>query len=206
MDTRRRLPASARRAQLVEVGRALFAKKGFEATSVEEIAERAKVSKPVVYEHFGGKEGLYAVIVDREMEYVVRRITEAIATGTPRERLEQAALAFLVYVRDHPDGFAVLAHDPPAIASATRMSSLLSDVAERVGAIFTSSFRAAGYDAKAAPIYAHALIGMVTFVGHWWTDARKPGVEEVAEHIAALAWMGLRHLPKKPRSISRPRS
>ena len=48
-------------------------------TSVEEIADRAKVSKPIVYEHFGGKEGLYAVIVDREMDYVMRRITDAIA-------------------------------------------------------------------------------------------------------------------------------
>ena len=79
----------------MEVGRTVFAKRGFEATSVEQIADRAKVSKPIVYEHFGGKEGLYAVIVDREMEYVVRRITEAISHGTPRERIEQAALAFL---------------------------------------------------------------------------------------------------------------
>ena len=61
------------------------------------------------------------------------------------------------------------------------------------------AFKNAGYDAKAAPIYAHALVGMVTFVGQWWTDVRKPPVEEVARHIAALAWMGLRHLPKKPK-------
>src|SRR5512146_1710691 len=94
-----RLSAGERRSQLIEVGRGVFARRGYEGTSVEEIAERAHVSKPIVYEHFGGKEGLYAVIVDREMEYVVRRITEAITTGTPRERIEQAALAFLTYVR-----------------------------------------------------------------------------------------------------------
>jgi AcrR family transcriptional regulator len=91
----RRLTASARRAQLIEVGRALFAERGYEATSVEEIAERAKVSKPIVYEHFGGKEGLYAVIVDREMEHVVALISEAICSGSPRERLDGAAVAFL---------------------------------------------------------------------------------------------------------------
>jgi hypothetical protein len=44
---------------------------------------------------------------------------------------------------------------------------------------------------------------MVTFVGQWWTDARKPDVEEVASHLAALAWMGLRHLPKKPALTTR---
>jgi AcrR family transcriptional regulator len=194
----RRLTAAARRAQLIDVGRAVFAKRGYEATSVEEIAESAKVSKPIVYEHFGGKEGLYAVVIDREMEYVVRRIAEAIATGSPRERLERAALAFLGYVKDHPDGFAVLAHGAPVTSASGGMSSLLNDVAERVSDVFTSAFKDAGYDPKAAPIYAHALIGMVTSVGQWWTETRKPSVEEVANHIAALAWMGLRHLPKRP--------
>ena len=196
--SQRRLTATARRAQLIDVGRAVFAKRGYEATSVEEIAEHAKVSKPIIYEHFGGKEGLYAVVVDREMEYVVRRIAEAIATGSPRERVERAALAFLTYVKDHPDGFAVLAHGAPVASATGGMSSLLNDVAERVGDVFASTFKDAGYDPKAAPIYAHALIGMVTSVGQWWIETRKPSVEEVANHIAALAWMGLRHLPKKP--------
>jgi AcrR family transcriptional regulator len=194
-----RLTALARRTQLVEIARTLFAKRGYEATSVEEIAARAKVSKPIVYEHFGGKEGLYAVLVDREMDYVVTRIAEAISTGSPRERVERAALAFLTYVRDQPDGFVVLSRDAPVTLAHGGMSSLLNDVAERVADVFATTFKKAGYDAKRAPIYAHALVGMVTFVGQWWTEARKPPVEEVASHIAALAWMGLRHLPKRPK-------
>jgi AcrR family transcriptional regulator len=196
--TRQRLSASARRAQLIDVGRVVFAKRGFEGASLEEIADRAKVSRPVLYEHFGGKEGLYAVVMDREMEYLVRRIAEAIAAGSPRERLEAAALAFLSYVKDHPDGFAILTHDAPVTTAGGGMSSLLNDVAERVGHVFAASFKDAGYDPKSAPIYAHALIGMVTFVGQWWTETRKPPVEEVASHLSALAWMGLRHLPKRP--------
>src|SRR5437762_2256570 len=108
-ERRQRLAASARRAQLVEVGRMVFAQRGYEATSVEEIAARAGISKPIVYEHFGGKEGLYAVIVDREVEHIVGRIVEAISSGSPRERLERAALAFLAYVKERPGGFAALA-------------------------------------------------------------------------------------------------
>ncbi len=198
MSGRTRLSGTERRAQLIDVGRAVFAKRGYEGASMEEIADRAKVSKPIVYEHFGGKEGLYAVIVDREMDYVVRRIVEAIAAGSPRERVERASLAFLNYVKDHPDGFAVLSQDSPLSATRGRLSSLLNELAERVGDIFAANFKDAGYDTKAAPIYAHALVGMVTFVGKWWTDVRKPPVEEVAKHIGALAWMGLRHLPKRP--------
>jgi AcrR family transcriptional regulator len=196
---RPRLAASARRAQLVDVGRVVFAKRGYEATSVEEIAERAGISKPIVYEHFGGKEGLYAVIVDREVEHIVASIVEAISSGTPRERVEQAALAFLRYVQERPEGFAMLVRDAPATKRTGEMPGLMFDLADRVGAVFTEQFRTAGYDARTAPIYAHALVGMVAFVGHWWTESRKPPpAEAVASHIAALAWMGLRHLPKKP--------
>jgi AcrR family transcriptional regulator len=177
----------------------VFATRGYEAASVEEIAARAKVSKPIVYEHFGGKEGLYAVVVDREVEHIVARITEAMATGTPRERLEQAALAFLTYVRERRDGFAVLLRDAAPSKRRGEMPALMYDLADRVGDVFATQFRNAGYDAKAAPIYAHALVGMVAFVGQWWTETRKPPpTEMVASHIAALAWMGLRHLPKRP--------
>jgi AcrR family transcriptional regulator len=188
-----------RATQVLDAAEALFAKRGYEATSVEEIAERAGISKPIVYEHFGGKEGLYAVIIDREVEHIVASIVEAISSGTPRERVEQAALAFLRYVQERPEGFTILVRDAPATKRTGEMPGLMFDLADRVGAVFTEQFRTAGYDAKSAPIYAHALVGMVAFVGHWWTECRKPPpAETVAGHIAALAWMGLRHLPRKP--------
>ena len=194
-----RLTASARRAQLLDVGRSVFARHGYEATSVEEIAARARVSKPIVYEHFGGKEGLYAVVVDREVGLIVSRIVEAMSTGSPRERLEQAAFAFLTYVQERPDGFAVLLRDTAPSKRRGEMPALMFELADRVGDVFSDQFRRAGYDAKAAPIYAHALVGMVAFVGQWWTESRKPPpAETVSSHIAALAWMGLRHLPKHP--------
>ena len=65
-----------RREQLLDIGRRLFAERGLEGTSIEEIAAQAGVSKPVVYEHFGGKEGLYAVVVDREVERLLTMATE----------------------------------------------------------------------------------------------------------------------------------
>jgi AcrR family transcriptional regulator len=202
---KKRLSAAERRAQLIDVGRKVFSERGYEATSVEEIAEAAKVSKPIIYEHFGGKEGLYAVVVDREMNRVILRISEAIATGTPRERAEKSVVAFLTYVRDHPTGFAVLALDAPATVSGSQMSSMFAVVAERVGDVFAATFKEAGYDPKYAPVYAQALIGMVTFVGRWWMENQRFSVEKVASHLSALAWMGLRHMPKKPSRVKVPR-
>src|SRR5499426_4928380 len=132
-DKSQRLTAAARRAQLIDVGRAVFAKRGYEATSVEEIAARAKVSKPIIYEHFGGKEGLYAVIVDREVEHIVSRIVDAITAGSARERLERAVLAFLTYVQERPGGFAVLVRDAPESKRSGEMPALMYDLADRVG-------------------------------------------------------------------------
>ena len=198
-----RLTAAARRAQLIEVGREVFAERGYGATSVEEIAARAKVSKPILYDHFGGKEGLYAVVVDRELEYIVSRIAEAVTSGSPRARLEQASLAYLTYVQERPLGFAVLLRDAPQQQRSGEMPALMYDLADRVGDVFTEQFHKAGYDPESAPIYAHALVGMVAFVGQWWTEGNNPpSVETVASHIAALAWMGLRHLPKQPNMLT----
>ncbi|HEU5269340.1 MAG TPA: TetR/AcrR family transcriptional regulator [Jatrophihabitans sp.] len=106
--SRVRMTGKERREQLVDVGRALFAEKGFEATSIEEIASRAGVSKPVVYEHFGGKEGLYAVVVDREMRTLLDSITTALTGDNPRALVEQAALTLLTYIEEQTDGFRIL--------------------------------------------------------------------------------------------------
>ena len=198
---KKRMSAAQRRAQLIDVGRGVFAEHGYNAASVEEIARSAKVSKPIVYEHFGGKEGLYAVIIDREMDALVERVTARISEGTPRARFEGAIVAFLTYVQEEPDGFSVLTRDAPMTMTGHGMPSVISDLGERVGSIFEQAFADAGLDTKTSPIYAHALIGMVTLVGQWWKETQDLPLKTVAGHLAALGWMGLRHLPKKPDRI-----
>jgi AcrR family transcriptional regulator len=162
-----------RRAQLVEVGRQLFAEKGLEGTSVEEIAAKAGVSKPVVYEHFGGKEGLYAVVVDREMQTLLDAITSALTGGHPRELLEQAAFALLDYVEVHADGFRILVRDSGVGTSSGTFASLISDIATQVEHVLGSEFKARGFDARLAPMYSQMLVGMVALTGQWWLGARR---------------------------------
>ena len=119
---------SQRREQLILVGRQLFAERGFDGTSIEEISARAKVSKPVVYEHFGGKEGLYAVVVDREVNALLERITTALTAGHPRELLEQAALALLDYIEQETNGFRVLVRESPVMSPSGNFSTNLISV------------------------------------------------------------------------------
>ncbi|WP_406000360.1 TetR/AcrR family transcriptional regulator [Streptomyces sp. NBC_00829] len=196
-----RMTGAERREQLLDIGRTLFAEKGFEGTSVEEIAAKAGVSKPVVYEHFGGKEGLYAVVVDREMRQLLDMVTSALTAGHPRELLEQAAFALLDYIETYTDGFRILVRDSPVAQSTGTFASLISDIATQVEDILGLEFKARGFDPKLAPLYAQALVGMVALTGQWWVDARRPKKAEVAAHLVNLAWHGLDGLEQKPRLI-----
>ncbi len=192
------MTASERRSQLVEVGKSVFAELGFDGASVEEIAGRARVSKPVVYEHFGGKEGLYAVVVDRETSRLLAMITDRLSEGAgARGQVHGSAMAFLDYIEDDPDGFRVLTRDSPAGFSGGGMAGLLSDVAEKAEQILADFFTRTGVDVAAAPLYAHALVGMVVHVGAWWAEERVPDKEVVAAHLTALAYTGLSRLPKR---------
>lgn len=188
-----------RREQLLDVGRSLLAAKGFDGTSIEEIAHRAGVSKPVVYEHFGGKEGLYAVVADREMDHLLNRIISALSGAThPRELLERAACALLDYIEDSTDGFRILVRDSPVATNAGTFPGLLNDIASQVEHVLGRQFAERGYDTKLAGLYSQALVGMVALTGQWWLEERSPEKDQVVAHLVNLAWNGLRHLENAP--------
>ncbi|WP_425570563.1 TetR family transcriptional regulator [Nonomuraea rosea] len=196
--SRRRMSGSERREQLIRISRTLFAEKGFDGTSIEEIAATAQVSKPVVYEHFGGKEGLYAVVVDREMQKLLTLITEALSATHSLIKLERAALALLQYVEESSEGFRILVRDSHAASGTGSFASLISEIASQVEDVLADEFSSRGYDPMLAPMYAQMLVGMVALTGQWWLDVRKPPREEVAAHLVNLAWNGLTGLNPNP--------
>lgn len=202
-EPRVRMSGSQRREQLIGVGRHLFAKKGYEAVSVEEIAHDAKVSKPVVYEHFGGKEGLYAVIVDREMNNLLGRIVSSLTGDHPRQLLEQAGLALFDYIEDETDGFRILVRDSPVSQSSGSFASLIVEVATETDHILAAQFKKRGYSPKLSQMYSQMLIGMVALTGQWWLDVRKPRKDVVVANLVNLAWNGLSHLNAEPRLTTR---
>ena len=197
--TRSRMTGTQRRAQLVDVARRLFAEKGFEGTSIEEIAARAEVSKPVVYEHFGGKEGIYAVVVDREIQSLTDALSGALEVGGhPKALVERTTLALLGYIETNEDGFRILVRDSPVAQATGTFSSLIGDVATQVEHMLADQFKKQGQDPKMAPIYAQMLVGMVALTGQWWLDARSPSKNVVAAHLVNLAWNGLSALERRP--------
>ena len=191
------MTGTERRHQLIDIARSLFAERGYEGTSIEEIAQRAGVSKPVVYEHFGGKEGLYAVVVDREMSALLDGITSSLTNNRSRVRVERVALALLTYVEERTDGFRILIRDSPAAISSGTYSSLLNDAVSQVASILAGDFAAgawirAGAAVRAGPGRLGVDDGAVV-AGH-------PRAEEgrVAAHLVNLMWNGLTHLEADP--------
>ncbi|MFT3860575.1 TetR/AcrR family transcriptional regulator [Micropruina sp.] len=199
---------SERREQLIDVARSLFAERGVDATSVEEIAAHAEVSKPVVYEHFGGKEGLYAVVVDREVRNLQTAIRAALTTPKvgARRLIELGTLALLDYIDACPDGFAIISRGSSATSPEGSFATILTDIASRAEDLLAAEFANRSFDPALAPMYAQMLVGLVALTGQWWLanrDSEPLDKQVVAAHVVNLAWNGMRHLEVNPKLARR---
>ncbi len=191
------MTGAERRAQLLGIGREVFAERGPDGASVEEIAARAGVSKPVVYEHFGGKDGLYAEVVRREVEHLLLTFTSALTGGSARVLLEQATWALLTYVEERGDGFRILVRESP-VTGESSFATILSDVAVRVEHLLAAEFAERGFPTRFAGLHSQGLVGQVALVGQWWAQHGELDRREVAAHLVNLAWNGLSGLEPDP--------
>lgn len=197
---RARMTRVQRREQLIGIGRTLFAAHGFDAVSVEEVANAAGVSKPVVYEHFGGKEGLYQVIVDRETTTLNEILEEQIRPDLhPREALEGTIVGLLDYIEINPDGFGLMVHRSPDVLAGSQFSTIMSDMGEHLTLLLGSYFAQLGFDVESAPLYGQMLAGMVGTMGQSWARSKEPSKEVLASHLVNLIWNGLRGLEREPK-------
>ncbi len=188
-----RMSGQERREQLIRIGREVFAERGYEAATIEEIAERAHISKPVVYEHFGGKDGLHAVIIDRAVQDLMLRLRTSLEPEHPYEAISQTVDAFLSYVEEEQASFRVLVHDGPA-GSVGSLPSVLADVASQAEALLARQLVPRGYPEKTAPVLARALVGLVAMTAQWWLEEGKPTRSEVTDNLVNLIWNGLKGL------------
>ena len=154
----------------------------------------------MVYEHFGGKEGLYAVIVDRAIQDITATITDAISEPAGlRTTLERTALAMFSFMEESPSSVEVLVRSSPAWHANGSAASLMSAIAVHVEKLFEDRFEKAGYDRSSAPVYAQTLIGSIALTGSWWIHREdRPSKENVSAHLINLVWNGISNLSKEP--------
>ncbi|MCP3798553.1 TetR/AcrR family transcriptional regulator [Allokutzneria sp. A3M-2-11 16] len=187
-----RLPRTARRAQLLTAAQDVFVANGYHAAAMDEIAERAGVSKPVLYQHFPGKLELYLALLETHTDELVRRVREAIESTTDNKlRVHAAVAAYFDFVDGEGQAFRLvfesdLRREPAVQDAVDRATSTCVDTI--VGAVTAD----AGLDEDRARLLAMGLVGLSQVTARFWLDAnRVVPKQEAISLIATLAWKGI---------------
>jgi AcrR family transcriptional regulator len=156
---RRRLPRAERETEMLRAAGDTFAARGFHAASMETIAEAARISKPMLYNYFGSKEGLYAAYVRSSGQALIQSMREAASpSASVQERLQAGLLAFLRYAEEHRAGWTVLHRE--TTAQGDPLASEVMKLRERIAGMLTQIFDDDGF--------AHAFLGASESLASWW--------------------------------------
>jgi len=192
-----RLPRSARRAQLLDVALEVFVEQGYHAASMDEIAERAGVSKPVLYQHFPGKLDLYLALLSSSCDTVVAGVKAALASTTDNRRRVQATMELWYdYVADQGAAFRLVFESDLTNDSAVReqVDRVVNDSAAAIAEVIHED---TGLPAPAAHLLAVSLVGMGHVGARNWLSADSQlSRAEAVELAAGLAWRGIGGFPK----------
>ncbi|MET9499033.1 TetR/AcrR family transcriptional regulator [Streptomyces sp. NPDC006552] len=197
---RKRVPRHVREQQIIDVAVRVFAKRGYHAASVDEIAELAGISKPMVYLYLESKEGLFLACLSREAERLVSAFQEAArgAGAAPELRLYAGLSAFFAFVAEHRDSWVVLHRQASelsetiAAAVARARRAVMAEVAGLVRDGISDSGRGTRLGAEDADFVAHALVGAADSLTDWME--RNPGQapEGIALRLMNMVWVGMR--------------
>jgi AcrR family transcriptional regulator len=186
-----RLSAPARREQLLDVSVRIFARQGYHNTSMNDVAEAAGVTKPVLYQHFESKRDLYLALLEEAGHRLLTRIAKATAdAGDGRSQTEAGFRAYFRWVAEDHDAFLLL------FGSGSRRDEEFAQAVRRVTnqiADIIAPLIAAGIDPQQQRNLAHAIVGMAEGASRRLVDAGTEfDPDALADQIGALAWAGLR--------------
>jgi AcrR family transcriptional regulator len=174
------MPRQQREQLILDVAGRAFARAGYESASMDEIAELAGVSKPMLYAYFGSKEGLYLAYVERAGRELLDRLAGAIARGgPPASRLRAPIVEFLAFVEEHGDGWRVLFREAASRRPlAEQVAQLRERIAETIRRTIDSSHLE--YPRLASDAIAHAIVGAGESLANWWLEHPEIPRDQVA--------------------------
>jgi AcrR family transcriptional regulator len=179
---RRRLTRGERERRMLDAGERIFGARGFNAVSMDEVAEASGITKALLYQYFGSKEGLYESCVERARERLFDAVREAGSTGPPERRLRAAVEAYFDHVDANRGAWWILYGD----ASPAAVNRMRSRNAEVVGALLRDGAPAL---AKAdVELMGHLIVGSGEQIGRWWIEhPEMPRERAVERYLAAIA-------------------
>src|SRR5919202_1653708 len=192
-----RLPRGARRQQLLQAAQDGFVAQGFHAAAMDDIADRAGVSKPVLYQHFPGKRELYLALLEQQVDSLAERVADAMAgTDHNRARVDGAVGAYFDFIDAEGEAFRLvfesdLRNDDEVRATVDRGTRACVEAIAEVIAADT------GADRERALLLASGLTGLAETSARWWLP-RKGTVDrdEAVALMSSLAWRGISGFPR----------
>ena len=196
---RSRMAAADRRIAILEASRGAFAVQGFHETSLDSVAERAGVSKALLYEHFGSKRELFAAMLEAHVEELIARINGAVAEAEPGEKRLRAGLeAFFGFVEERRGAWQIMfrnAGDPDVAISIVK---LRDEVAAAIVQVMSEEAAARGLEGPELPLMvemiAQQLVGAMQSLADWWDMNRKVPKAEMVQAAMDFVWLGQERL------------
>jgi AcrR family transcriptional regulator len=183
-----------RRRQLLAAADRVIRRRGPDA-SMDEIAAEAGVTKPILYRHFGHKDGLYQELVRRYMRAIYRGSETALEETHPRRRIAEAVDAFLQAVEREPQIFRFVRRATSEQAAAADVAgALVRRHADEIARATRQDLQRLGLDLDAAEPWAHGIVGMMQFVASWWLENPTVPRERLVDQVTTLLWEGFGHL------------
>lgn len=191
-----RVPRALRERQLLELAEALFAERGYGGASMDELARRAGVTKPVIYDLIGSKEELYRRCVQRAADELYERVAAAVAEAAdPPARLRAGSLAFFRFVAEHRRSWEMLFTGDPGPFSAeaagirARQTGLVIELMDEAARALGASI-----DPRRLSATAHALNGAYEALAHWWYANPDVPPEALADWLVEMVLPGLQQI------------
>ena len=203
-----RLPAARRRRQLLDVAVDVFAEKGFHGTSMDEVAEAAGVTKPVLYQHFDSKRELYLELLEDVGSHLVAGVTAAVgAAAGPRQQVEAGFEAYFEFVTEQTNAFRLL------FGSGGRRDEEFNDAVRRVEDVMAAAVAAlieTDISADHRQLLGYGIVGLAEVTSRHWASSegaeamdepqRAAEAARLARRVSELAWAGLRGVHRDPRA------
>nr|WP_228531847.1 TetR/AcrR family transcriptional regulator [Micromonospora sp. ANENR4] len=192
--TFKRLPRAVREQQMLDAAVKVFSRRGFHAASMDEIADDAGISKPMVYAYLGTKEELFIACLHRESTRMMEAIAGAAAPDLPAdERLWRGLRAFFGFVGAHRDGWAVLYRQARGSQPfAAELATMRGRLVEVVAGMLDHALRASGREVGATDleVVAYGLVGASESLADWLADHPEADAGKTATRMMNVAWLG----------------
>jgi AcrR family transcriptional regulator len=199
--TRRRLTAEERRAGILAAALAVFSARGYHASSIDDIAREAGISKALIYEHFDSKQGLYGDLLEQNANELFERLASSLAgveVESGAARLAAGLDAFFAFVEERRDAWRILFRDVSDPETSAALDRIVEQVTVVVAALIAQDPGARSQDKDesepAIRVLAHMLVGAVQSVANWWAEHPEVARAQALEMVMDFAWVGLERL------------